>query len=39
MAGSVQHDSQTQAFQAAKVAGGAVLARADSEQPITLAGV
>jgi hypothetical protein len=39
MAGSAQHGSQTQAFQAAKVTGGAVLAQADFDQPITLAGI
>lgn len=39
MAGSDPHDSQTQAFQAGKVGGGAVLAQADFDQPITLAGV
>ncbi len=39
MAGSAQHDTQTQAFQAAKVGGGAVLAKADFDKSITLAGI
>ena len=39
MAGSAQQDSQTQAFQAVKAGGGAVLAQADFDLPITLAGI
>ena len=39
MAGSIEYDSQTQAFQAGQQAGGAVLAQVDHAQPIALAGV
>jgi hypothetical protein len=39
LAGGSQHDSQTQAFQAAGLGGGAVLAQADFDQPIAMAGI
>lgn len=38
-AGSADHPTQTEAFLAARVGGGAVLARADFDQPLTLAGL